>query len=169
MAPFWKSTPFLAVSVALVLLVSVWVYVRSTINKENDRHDAHDVVKVGESGTGSCKSCSAIDPVLEPAYNLKNIAIQSVLLEEHLADPKKRCPSCICKHFLHIIGLAHEAISLAGSRVPEYPLLEDAPAYYQALFDKWRSDKKGTDTIRVVCEGLRKRRNALTKEYVLNA
>lgn len=167
MAPFWKSRAFL-VSVSVVLvLVAILVASRSLLRK--DVHDAHDTVVVGDSAHGSCKSCSAIDPVLEPAYNLKNIAIQSVLLEEHLADPKKRCPSCICKHFLHIVGLAHEAISLAGSRVPEYPLLEDAPSYYQALFDEWRADKKGTETIRAVCEGLRKRRNALTKEYVLNA
>jgi hypothetical protein len=169
MAPFWKSTPFVAVSVTVVFLVALWAYVRSSLRAEEDEHDKHDVTKVGESGKGTCKSCSAIDPVLDPAYNMKNVAVQSVLLEEHLCDPKKRCPSCICKHFQHITGLAHEAVSLAGERVPEYPFVEDSPAYYQALFDDWKSDKKGAETIRRVCAGLRKRRNAITKEYVLNA
>lgn len=169
MPTFWKSTPFVAALATAIVLLLTWHFVRSKTTEADDHDSLHDVVKVGDSAPGGCKSCSAIDPVLDPAYNMKNIAMQSVLLEEHLCDPKKRCPSCICKHFMHIIGLAQEAVSLAGSKVEDYPFVEDSQAYYQAIFDDWKSDKKGSETIRRACEGLRKRRNAITKEYVLNA
>lgn len=51
-------------------------------------------------------------PVMSPAHNLREIAKQCVLLEDHLNNPQKRCPDCIRKHFLTIEAFFEEAISL---------------------------------------------------------
>lgn len=51
-------------------------------------------------------------PIMSPLYNLREICKQVALLEEHLNQPRKRCPDCIRKHFLTIEALFEEAISL---------------------------------------------------------
>lgn len=157
----------IAVAVAVVVLVSVAI---ALWGRRDDAHDAdHDPVIVTGAAAGSCKSCSAIDPVLDPAYNLKNVVIQSVLLEEHLCDAKKRCPSCICKHFMHMVGLSHEAVSLAGSRVTEFQYLDGLGDFYTSVFEQWKRNKTCVTNIRSVGEKLRAMRNKLTKMYVLDA
>jgi len=45
----------------------------------------------------------------DPAYNLREITKQMILLEEHLLVKDKYCPDCITKHLLTIEGLADEA------------------------------------------------------------
>lgn len=52
-------------------------------------------------------------PVHEPLYNLREMAKQMVLLEDHLLHPRKRCMDCIRKHLLTIEALAEEAATLA--------------------------------------------------------
>jgi hypothetical protein len=84
-----------------------------------------------------CQTCSGIDPVSDPAYNMREIAKQSVLLEEHLTVPRKYCPDCCVKHLLHLHGLATEAMMLACNRVDSYPLLKEAPDFYQRCLDEW--------------------------------
>lgn len=49
---------------------------------------------------------------MHPLFNLREICKQSVLLEDHLNNPRKRCSDCIRKHFLTIEALFEEAISL---------------------------------------------------------
>lgn len=51
-------------------------------------------------------------PIMSPLYNLREICKQVVLLEDHLNQPRKRCPDCIRKHFLTIEALFEEAVSL---------------------------------------------------------
>jgi len=50
--------------------------------------------------------------LMDPLFNLREIAKQLVLLEDHLSHQEKQCPDCICKHILTIEALADEAISL---------------------------------------------------------
>ena len=163
-----KKTAAIASAVVLVVVVSAFIALRGS-GRGGEEHESHDRFVVGAAPSGSCKSCSAIDPVLEPAYNMKNIAMQSVLLEEHLADPRKRCPSCICKHFLHIVGLAQEAVTLAGSRLSEYEYLDGLGNYYNTAFEDWKKNKKCNNNIQSVGERLRKMRNQITKVYVLDS
>jgi hypothetical protein len=163
-----KKTVAIVSAVAIFVVLSAF-FARSGSGRRVDAHESHDQFVAGASQSGSCKSCSAIDPVLEPAYNLKNIAMQSVLLEEHLADPRKRCPSCICKHFLHIVGLAQEAVTLAGSRLSEYEYLDGLGNYYNTTFEDWKKNKKCNNNIQSVGERLRKMRNQITKVYVLDS
>ena len=51
-------------------------------------------------------------PIMSPLYNLREICKQIILLEDHLNQPRKRCPDCIRKHFLTIEALFEEAVSL---------------------------------------------------------
>jgi len=51
-------------------------------------------------------------PIMSPLYNMREICKQVALLEDHLNQPRKRCPDCIRKHFLTIEALFEEAISL---------------------------------------------------------
>jgi hypothetical protein len=50
--------------------------------------------------------------LMDPQFNLREIAKQMVLLEDHLAHPYKHCPDCIQKHLLTIEAFAEEAVSL---------------------------------------------------------
>ena len=55
---------------------------------------------------------SKLLPIMNPMFNLRELSIQIVLLEDHLFQKRKRCKDCICKHFLTMEGLAEEAITL---------------------------------------------------------
>jgi hypothetical protein len=65
------------------------------------RRDAAAVARIARSLT-----------VHDPVYNLREVAKQLCLLEEHLAIPHKVCPDCIRKHLLTIEALAEEAACL---------------------------------------------------------
>lgn len=51
-------------------------------------------------------------PIMSPLFNMREICKQVALLEDHLNQPRKRCPDCIRKHFLTIEALFEEAVSL---------------------------------------------------------
>lgn len=54
-------------------------------------------------------------PVSDPNFTLKEACKQLLLLEDHLSNPRKRCPDCIRKHLLTAEGLAEEAIGLGAN------------------------------------------------------
>ena len=108
-----------------------------------------------------------IDPVNDPKYNILGMIKQSILLEEHVSLQKKYCPDCITKHFLHIIGLAEEAVMLAGSRIGEYPLLKDSVQFYNDLFAEWIAKRRNKEFRSGLAERLRGRRKELVHAYLL--
>lgn len=114
-------------------------------------------------------ACGAIDPVSDPKYNMKEIAKQSLMLEDHLVEKNKRCKDCQAKHFLMIIGLSEEALSLAGVSISSYPMMADNPAFYNKLFDEWLLIKDSQDDAAFlrIADALRARRKALIETYVL--
>ena len=101
------------------------------------------------SGSGTCDAltCGAADPVSDPAYNMREIAKQSILLEEHLTVDAKFCVDCVTKHFLHIIGLANEAAMLAGADVARYPLLSVTGPAYGKMFEGWLDTRGRPDAL----------------------
>jgi hypothetical protein len=98
---------------------------------------------------------------MDPGYNMVNICKQSVLLEEHLNSERKRCPDCCKKHFLHIVGLAEEAQSLAGSGAD--PLIPKTAQTYDALFRAFLDSAPPLE----IAEGCRQARKALMAKYVV--
>lgn len=120
-------------------------------------------------GGGVCgKSCGAIDPVGDPKYNMRNIIKQSILLEEHMIEDHKYCKDCCVKHFMHIIGLAEEALCLAGAKWEQYPMLKESIEIYNALFDRWIANVNDETMRREVAAMLRDHRKALVQAYLLS-
>ena len=50
--------------------------------------------------------------LMHPQFNLREVAKQMILLEDHLCHPYKHCPDCIRKHLMTIEAFAEEAVSL---------------------------------------------------------
>ena len=181
------ALPALAIAVVAAVIAAVaWRYAAIVVARHALRGGGpHAIVGDGsegdggadgqEGGGGKCsaasaqaaKMCGAEDPVSDPDYNMKEIAKQSILLEEHLVEKNKRCKDCIAKHFLHIIGLAEEAQCLAGSKLAKYPLMGDSPKYYKRLFDRWLKHRDNDAEYRKIDDQLRARRKQLMAVYVL--
>jgi hypothetical protein len=51
-------------------------------------------------------------PIMDPLYNAREWCKQSILLEDHLTHPRKRCNDCCTKHGLTLEALAEEACTL---------------------------------------------------------
>ena len=125
--------------------------------------------KTLNKNSGQCTkhTCGAIDDVNDPAYNMKNVIKQSILLEEHIAEKNKYCLSCIVKHFNHIIALCEEAIWLAERNVTKYPYLEDSVDFYHMLFESWLNGKNNDTIKKDVLSSLRDKRRSLVDAYYL--
>ena len=117
----------------------------------------------GNGGNGS----NGLDPVSEPSYNMKEVAKQSILLEDHLAIKAKRCTDCILKHFLSIVSYLNEAVCLAGDRIKEYPLLEESVKVYNNLFDEWFNNQWNEDKCLEIAGKLRDMRKEIVNEYYI--
>ena len=79
---------------------------------------------------------SPLLPVLDCRFNLREICKQSVLLEDHLTHPEKRCTDCCIKHFLALEGLCEEALTLdkKGDFVQKYTHLPNKIRRIQNLW-----------------------------------
>lgn len=107
--------------------------------------------------------------IFSPENNIKQMIKQSLLLEEHLLEPSKRCPDCICKHFFMIMALQEEALSLAGENIRKYPLLNDL-LFYNTLFEFWLKNKNNNndEIYNKIAHNLRIRRKEFVGKYILN-
>lgn len=86
-----------------------------------DKQKEENNIKIKETNTLSLNKCSIekgcsenknLLPILDPLFNMREICKQSVLLEDHLFQTRKRCEDCVTKHALSIEALAEEAITL---------------------------------------------------------
>lgn len=89
------------------------------------------------SNKKGCTACGTSDnnllPVMNPYFNMREICKQSILLEDHLFQKRKRCQDCVRKHLLTIEALAEELVTLDKSG--------ECKAYYD-LPDKIRAIEK---------------------------
>jgi hypothetical protein len=115
--------------------------------------------------SGSCGSGSeSLHPVMDPRFNMREVAKQALLLEDHLNNTNKRCFDCIRKHFLITDGLLEEAVSLeknVGDR-----------AKYRSLYLRWVSlekqysmDPKNSDNLDEISKQIRVFRKPLVEKY----
>ena len=102
-------------------------------------------------------------PVMNPLFNLREICKQSALLEDHLNNPRKRCPDCIRKHFLTIEALYEEAISL--DKKFEYDEYLDGKAQMMRDLQGDWLDAKDTKKYHSVCETISQSLRKVRKEY----
>lgn len=98
-------------------------------------------------------------PVMDPAFNLREICKQCILLEDHLSHNEKRCFDCCVKHFLTIEALAEEALTLG----PCPPKVKDLPTRVRHLQSQWHRDPDNNAP--AVSQELRK----IRKDFQLDA
>jgi hypothetical protein len=160
--------------ITIFLLIVFALTARISTNSDKMSKKGETLHKKGENiitvneETCDKNTCDAMDPVSDPDYNMRQIVKQSILVEEHLTQDRKRCKDCITKHLLHIQGLAEEAAMLAGSSVDKYPYLLECVPFYDDLFIRWI--KEGRENIEVQLEiatELRKMRKILIATYFL--
>lgn len=51
-------------------------------------------------------------PINSAEFNIREIAKQMLLLEDHLSDDDKYCEDCILKHLMSVEALGEEAIAM---------------------------------------------------------
>jgi len=76
--------------------------------------------------------------VMDPQFNLREVAKQMILLEDHLFHAYKVCPDCIRKHLMTIEALSEEAVTLDKLGVYQgmaEALAEQARQWLEALTD----------------------------------
>jgi hypothetical protein len=79
---------------------------------------AHELARIEEArqairqSPARAAATKAILPVMDPRFNLREVAKQLLLLEDHLSQPRRRCPDCIRKHFATAEAFCEEAITL---------------------------------------------------------
>jgi hypothetical protein len=117
------------------------------------------------ASTCTAHSCGAEDPVSEPDYNMRQVIKQSILLEEHLTQTKKRCRDCQIKHFLHIEGLVEEAMMLSGQTLDRYPLIKESYEFYSEVFEKWLKHPTDDEVLMQIASKLRDWRKQLAGAY----
>jgi 2'-5' RNA ligase len=92
-------------------------------------------------------------PVMSPVFNLREIAKQLLLLEDHLFHPGKRCPDCVKKHTLMAEALAEEAVTLDPSgQLDLTGLADDVRAIGQSI---------ASEPLEVAAQNIRQLRKAL--------
>lgn len=102
-------------------------------------------------------------PVMNPLFNLREICKQSSLLEDHLNNPRKRCPDCIRKHFMTIEAFYEEAISIDKDyKYNEY--LDGKAEMMRELQAEWL-DAKDTKSYHDTCNNISQRLRVIRKEY----
>ena len=115
-----------------------------------------------------CKGeCRTIDPkgegllpILDPAFNIREICKQMILLEDHLFQPRRHCHDCIRKHFLFMEGFAEEGITLDKDGKYTHIL--------KGLPEKIRHAEKiywAGEPLDHVAQYIRRLRKSMTKEF----
>lgn len=109
------------------------VYNKNIMNNEmnNTSNIKQTVTKCNIGGKNNAGTCGEqyLHPILDPKFNMREVAKQCLLLEDHLNNKKKRCIDCIKKHFLMIDGLLEESVSLEKDNATR--------DYYRKLYLEW--------------------------------
>lgn len=105
-------------------------YFDETIPNNKTKENTASCTSEDTSEKCSVKTCGlGLFPILDPEFNMREVAKQCLLLEDHMNSSKKRCLDCIRKHFLIIDGLLEEAISLEKNNAKR--------DIYRKLFMQW--------------------------------
>jgi hypothetical protein len=109
--------------------------------------------------------------LMDPKHNLREIAKQLILLEDHMAHKHKRCIDCMTKHYLMVEGLLEEAITLdkKGEHTKEIQnIMQQIQPAVMNVIDLVKKNKMTDDVYHSTCQILRKVRKEISVKYVLN-
>ncbi len=73
-------------------------------------------------------------PLMDPAFNLREVVKNLILLEDHLLHEDRRCPDCIKKHLLAAEAFADESASL--SEMGENPVPSGTSTSLRNVWDR---------------------------------
>jgi hypothetical protein len=152
------------IAIVLVLIVYVLVFLRK---RHFARKDVETVAKKGK-GTCSASTCGAIDDVNSPKYNIKESIKNALLIEDHLANKRKYCKSCLCKHFLYQSAILEEAVWMACKNCKDYPKLEESVKLFNDVFEQWHKKMDDDDTRTDVLAKIRQWRQDMINLYFFN-
>ena len=110
--------------------------------------------------------------LMDPKHNLREIAKQLILLEDHMAHKEKRCIDCITKHYLMTEGLLEETVTLdkEGLHKEEVRnITEKVKPAVMTIINIIKGEGKPTEEeYHAACQVLRKVRKEIALKYVLN-
>ena len=89
--------------VGIVILITLLIYFNKITKKEN-----YYIYNKSQENNSDNK----LDNIFSCEYNIKEIVKNSLLLEDHLNQKRKRCQDCISKHLLLLEAYADELVSL---------------------------------------------------------
>jgi hypothetical protein len=123
-----------------------------------------------EDGEMDKKSKNWVDSLslIDPRFNMREVAKQMILLEDHLFHNNKHCLDCISKHTLFIEGLLEEGISMDAENKYRSELVQTLDAFKNLLppLIKKMKQKTATDKDYIdVGNNLRKLRKPIAKNY----
>jgi hypothetical protein len=121
--------------------------------------------EINKSNTCSKDTCGAIDDVNNPAYNMKEVIKNTLLIEDHLANKSKYCKQCIVKHFLLSEAYLSEAIWMSCDKCKDYPMLEESITFYKITFEEWYKKMDDDDTRLLTLTKLREWRQKAVQFY----
>lgn len=134
-------------------------------------HESFDDSSVDSEMCDMAEKCSkdscgseSLHPILDPRFNMREVAKQALLLEDHMNNTKKRCFDCIRKHFLIIDGLLEEAVSLEKD-IRTRGKYRDLYLKWVALEKQYSSDPLNSDNIDSVSQKIRFFRKPLVESY----
>ena len=147
---------FLVVLIVLICIIKLSSIGLPLTQQQNNRPCVDNV----------CGNNSKLLPVSDPAFNLRELIKQMLLLEDHLFEEQKLCIECCNKHFLMCDGLAAEGVTLDNEK--KYTeVLEEAAQICRKLQDDFNRDSSPEHAKDVGME-LRKERKFLMKVLYTN-
>jgi hypothetical protein len=115
-----------------------------------------------------CSGASAVEdkpgkgllPLMSSSFNIREACKQSILLEDHLIQPRRRCKVCIRKHMLFYEALLEEAQTLNGAE--KYKVIIEEMLINLKVCEKMFIDGQPYEAIG---QRLRTMRNRVTADF----
>ena len=148
----------------LLIIITGFLFMYLRMHAQSQKHTLAQEF-TGKEHTFPLTSCGSIDPVSDPAYNMGEIAKNSLLLEDHVAIKAKRCRDCCLKHFLLLIGYSEEATTLACNRLKTFPLLDGLPEFYNDLLKEYLKFPNDEEHLTHILAKLREKRKEIVAAY----
>lgn len=103
-------------------------------------------------------------PIMDPKFNMREVAKQCILLEEHLNQKAKACLDCQKKHFLTVEGLLEEAVSLDK----KHKYTKDIPKWVKQWIDIQKDYVNKKKSFEEIAQEIRKFRKPIMYEFYEN-
>lgn len=109
--------------------------------------------------------------LMDPKHNMREVAKQMILIEDHMAHKPKRCVDCLTKHYLMVEGLLEETITLdkTGEHTDEVNnIIGIVKPTMMDIIEKIKNSTIVDQDYQAACQTLRTVRKEIALKYVLN-